>query len=73
MAMGTPCSGPTSSPAAIARSASRACSMASSGYVKQKQLSVGLTSSIRSSAFVTSVTGESEPSRMSAAASVAER
>ena len=73
IAMGTPCSAPSGSPAITASSSAFAfaLSSASSGKLKQKQLSTGLTSSIRASAFSTSSTGEMSLARTRAASSVA--
>ena len=71
MAIGTPWSGPSGSPAMTARSASRAWASASSGYVKQKALSAPFTSSMRARLFCTTSTGETFLSRISPASVVA--
>ncbi len=58
MDVGTPCSGPSSSPRITAASASRAISSAMSGTTVRKALSVGLSRSMRSSASSATSTGD---------------
>ena len=71
-ATGTPCSTPSESPRATAEAASRAAWSASSCQTAVKQLSRGWISPIRDSALSITSTGDSAPSRISRATSVAD-